>query len=582
MKYLKKLWLFFVLLVTLTSGAVAQVTAFTYQGRLDADGAPVNGFYDFEFSLHDAAIGGVALAGPLAQNGVSVSNGLFTVQLDFGSGHFTGTPRWLEIGVRSNGVGGFTALSPRTGITATPYAIYSGLAGGVPNNSIGSAQVIDSSLTAADLAASSVGASEIAISAVGTSEIADGSVTSIDIANASVSRVDFNVDARFSLDAQDGAPTDAVLVNNDGLVGIGNLTPTYRLDVDGAANQSVLRLAADSNPLMTFFEGATYRAFLQPFGNDLYVANRSAGRMLFRTANLDRMAIDAIGNVGIGTTVPDADARLHLLLPNSVSVPHFRIQSQLGDNGFGIRFVNPDETWFVGPNIGNWPDDRFTILADSSNNGIIIAANGNVGIDSVSAASPFTELTVDGTIGFPTVATPAMYIYPSGTSNPDKRLIVHSPAFSEYGLYYSDPGDQFVMKSSAGDTTPSLVVDLDGNWVAIATDTPKPGYELSVNGQVVCEELLVENSVDWPDYVFEESYRLRPLAEVEWHIKEKKHLPGIPTAAEVKRDGLPIGEMQKRMMEKIEELTLYVIAQDKRLAAQEAQIRHLQLQLTEE
>jgi hypothetical protein len=223
-------------------------------------------------------------------------------------------------------------------------------------------------------------------------------------------------------------------------------------------------------------------------------------------------------------------------------------------------------------------DVRYVLKAGdtiSGNLGVL----GNVGIGSGAAVLPFTTLTVDGTLGFSTVASPAMYVYPSGTGNPEKRLIMHSPAFSEYGLYYSDPGDQFVMKSSAGDTTPSLVVDLDNNWVAIATATPKPGYELSVDGKIVCEELLVEDSADWPDYVFQADYRLQPLEEVEAHIKERKHLPGIPTAAEISKNGLPIGEMQKRMMEKIEELTLHLIEQNKRMTTQDERIRQLEAEL---
>jgi hypothetical protein len=289
--------------------------------------------------------------------------------------------------------------------------------------------------------------------------------------------------------------------------------------------------------------------------------------------------VQSDGGVGFGTTVLDANARVQFNLPSSVSVPHVRIKSALGNNAFGLQFANPDETWFVGPNIGNWSDDRFCLLANSSNQGLIIAANGNVAIDSVSAATPFAKLTVDGTIGFPTVATPAMYIYPFGTVNVEKRLIVHSPGFPEYGFYYRDDGDRFLMKSSAGDTTPSLVVDIDSNWVTIATDTPKPGYELSVNGQVVCEAILVQDSADWPDYVFEENYPLQPLDELETHIKERRHLPGIPTAARIKKEGIELGDMQKRMMAKIEELTLYVIDQNKRLAAQDKRIVELQRSL---
>jgi hypothetical protein len=285
------------------------------------------------------------------------------------------------------------------------------------------------------------------------------------------------------------------------------------------------------------------------------------------------------GNLGVGTTTFDANAIAQFNLPASVSVPHVRIKSPLGNNGFGLQFANPDETWFVGPNMGNWEDDRFCLLADRSNKGLILATNGNVSIDSVSSAAPFTTLTVDGTIGFPTVSTPAMYVYPSGTSNPQKPLIVHSPGFPGYGLYYQDDGDRFVMKSSAADTTPSLVVDIDSNWVTIATDTPKPGYELSVNGQIVCEEILVQDSANWPDYVFDETYPLQPLDELEAHIKERRHLPGIPTASEVEKEGFSLGDMQKRMMEKIEELTLYVIDQNKKLSAQDERIRQLEAQL---
>jgi hypothetical protein len=547
---MKKLIHLTVPLLVLLAGlhqAAAQGTKFTYQGRVHDGGAPANGSYDLKFSLFNVSGGGAAVAGPLTNSPVAISNGLFTVNLDFGPGIFNGTIYWLQIAVRTNG-GAFTDLSPRQELTPTPYAIYAANAP-VAANSINSGHIID------------------------------GQVGGADIANGGVSRVDLNVDARYSLDAQDGAPTDVVFVNNSGLVGIGNPAPLYQLDVNGGASSTVLRVVSDNDPLIAFFEGVNYRAFLQSFSSNFYVGNRAAGKTIFRTTNLDRMAIDAGGNVGIGTTTPDADSRLHLLLPSSVSIPNFQIQSLLGDNGFGIEFTNPDQTWYVGPNIGNWPDDRFTIMSDSGNKGIIIATNGNVAIDSVSGPAPFTTLTVDGTIGFKSATTPAMYVYESGFANAEKPVIVHSPAFPAFGLFYADTSDQFIMKSSAADTTPSLVVDLNGNWVAIATDTPKPGYELSVNGQIVCEELLVEDSADWPDYVFKDNYPLRSLAEVERHIKERKHLPGVPTAADIEKDGLRVGDMQKRMMEKIEELTLYVIDQNKRLTAQEEHIRKLQAQL---
>jgi hypothetical protein len=87
----------------------AQSTAFTYQGRLDDGASPANGLYDLSFTLHAAAGGPAQVGGTLANMATAVSNGLFTVRLDFG-GEFPGADRWLEIGVRTNGSGVFAAL----------------------------------------------------------------------------------------------------------------------------------------------------------------------------------------------------------------------------------------------------------------------------------------------------------------------------------------------------------------------------------------------------------------------------------------------------------------------------------------
>ena len=87
--------------------AFAQGTAFTYQGRLNDGSNAANGSYDLTFALYLGSSGGSAVAGPLTNSTVGVSNGLFTVTLDFGSGVFNGDPRWLEIGVRT-GTNDFT------------------------------------------------------------------------------------------------------------------------------------------------------------------------------------------------------------------------------------------------------------------------------------------------------------------------------------------------------------------------------------------------------------------------------------------------------------------------------------------
>ena len=102
---------------------VAQTSTFTYQGQITANGEPAVGFYDLRFTLHDAATLGSQVGSPQTNSPVSVSNGVFTVALNFGN-VFDGSSRWLAIGVRTNGFpGDFTTLSPRQLITATPYAI---------------------------------------------------------------------------------------------------------------------------------------------------------------------------------------------------------------------------------------------------------------------------------------------------------------------------------------------------------------------------------------------------------------------------------------------------------------------------
>ena len=99
-------------------------TAFTYQGRLRLAGGPASGDYGFEFSLWDAATGGTQVCTTQSVAAQPVRNGLFTVELDFGPTAFTGEARWLEIAVQGPGGGGYTTLSPRQKLAATPHALY--------------------------------------------------------------------------------------------------------------------------------------------------------------------------------------------------------------------------------------------------------------------------------------------------------------------------------------------------------------------------------------------------------------------------------------------------------------------------
>lgn len=105
-----------------------------------------------------------------------------------------------------------------------------------------------------------------------------------------------------------------------------------------------------------------------------------------------------------------------------------------------------------------------------------------------------------------------------------------------------------------------LVLQNGGGGVQIGSTAVPSGYALAVTGKVICEELRIKlASSPWPDYVFSPQYRPMPLAQLERFISRNCRLPGIPSAATVEQEGVAVGDLQKQLLEKIEELTLYVI-----------------------
>jgi hypothetical protein len=133
------LTLAFALIVLLAVSVQGQAvgTAFTYQSRLIDTNQPANGLYDFQFRLYDANSDGNKLGPDVNEPNVDVTDGYFTVGMDFGN-VFDGNDRWLDIGVRPSGDGNFTTLSPRQQVTPTPYAIYAQTAGSVAGGISGS------------------------------------------------------------------------------------------------------------------------------------------------------------------------------------------------------------------------------------------------------------------------------------------------------------------------------------------------------------------------------------------------------------------------------------------------------------
>jgi hypothetical protein len=106
-----------------------------------------------------------------------------------------------------------------------------------------------------------------------------------------------------------------------------------------------------------------------------------------------------------------------------------------------------------------------------------------------------------------------------------------------------------------------LITDDNGN-IGLGTATPDPAYKLSVNGKIRAKEIKVETG--WADFVFDQDYKLLSLSAVKSYIEKHHHLPGVPSEKNVVENGLNLGEINKILTEKIEELTLYLIESEKK------------------
>jgi hypothetical protein len=127
--------------------------------------------------------------------------------------------------------------------------------------------------------------------------------------------------------------------------------------------------------------------------------------------------------------------------------------------------------------------------------------------------------------------------------------------------------------SNTGNASTSPDMLITGGKVGIGTTTPD--QMLTVNGTIHSTEVLVDLSVPAPDYVFEKKYKLRPLSEVRRYINMNNHLPEIPSAEVMEKDGVNLSDMNMKLLKKVEELTLYLISENEKNKSQQREINDL-------
>jgi hypothetical protein len=151
--------------------------------------------------------------------------------------------------------------------------------------------------------------------------------------------------------------------------------------------------------------------------------------------------------------------------------------------------------------------------------------------------------------------------------------------YAAHNAYGSNNSDLAFETNNGTASVERIRITSSGN-VGIGTSDSK-GYKLAVAGGIIGESVTVKLQSNWPDYVFEDSYKLPSLPQLESYINQYHHLPEIPSARDVNQEGLDLGEMNKLLTKKVEELTLYLIEKDKAIKDQDNRVKKLEMFMTE-
>ncbi|TAN15358.1 MAG: hypothetical protein EPN37_09565 [Chitinophagaceae bacterium] len=359
-----------------------------------------------------------------------------------------------------------------------------------------------------------------------------------------------------------------------GNVGIGTTTPSFPLTVSGEANASQGFFTSGYNTTFNNQGGYMMWNLSTWVGETDFINNQGGGIGGFRWYNTPPsgsplttlMTLTGSGDLGIGTTSPITNLQID---PNG--------------SGGGILIGNSNTSsggyTSLSMNISSYKSGSGTIQCISSagssyGNLLLNPSGGNVGIGTT---SPSENLTITGTV------SPVILIKSTNETNSAGGLLIGQT--STPSSYISSPERDLSIDWGWPNTL--ILGDTEqGNYggkivipsAHVGIGTSNPQSLLAVNGTVTATEVKVTQT-GWSDYVFNPGYKIKPLSEVAAYIHKNNHLQGIPSAKQIEKKGLNLGDMEKKQMQKIEELTLYVIHLNQKLELQNAKIEKLEKEL---